>query len=103
MKNTLVWRRLLGYLKAHRLRLYFVILSAVISTAFMVLAPFLIGKVTTHAFFQHCRWNFLLGENPLAFGSTDCTIFDFTALFVFAGLWHGKNHCSRHANSTAGH
>ena len=50
MKNTLVWRRLLGYLKAHRLRLFFVILSAIISTAFMVLAPFLIGKVTTTLF-----------------------------------------------------
>ena len=50
MKNTLLWRRLLGYLKAQRLRLFFVILSAIISTAFMVLAPFLIGKVTTTLF-----------------------------------------------------
>ena len=50
MKNTTVWRRLLRYLKAHRLRLFFVLLSAVISTAFMVLAPFLVGKVTTTLF-----------------------------------------------------
>ena len=50
MKNTTVFKRLLGYLKAHRLRLFFVLLSAVISTAFMVLAPFLVGKVTTTLF-----------------------------------------------------
>ena len=45
MKNTTIFKRLLGYLKAYRLRLFFVLLSAVISTAFMVLAPFLVGKV----------------------------------------------------------
>lgn len=50
MKNITVFKRLLGYLKAHRLRLFFVLLSAVISTAFMVLAPFLVGKVTTTLF-----------------------------------------------------
>lgn len=50
MKNTTVFKRLLGYLKVHRLHLFFVLLSAVISTAFMVLAPFLVGKVTTTLF-----------------------------------------------------
>lgn len=50
MKNTTIFKRLLGYLKAYRLRLFFVLLSAVISTAFMVLAPFLVGKVTTTLF-----------------------------------------------------
>ena len=50
MKNTAIFKRLLGYLKAHRLPLFFVMLSAVISTAFMVLAPFLVGKVTTTLF-----------------------------------------------------
>lgn len=50
MKNTEIWRRLLGYLKVHRWRLFFVLLSAVVSTAFMVLAPFLVGKVTTTLF-----------------------------------------------------
>ena len=50
MKNTTIFKRLLGYLKAYRLRLILVILSAVISTAFMVLAPFLVGKVTTTLF-----------------------------------------------------
>ena len=50
MKNTPIFKRLLGYLKAYRLRLFFVLLSAVISTAFMVLAPFLVGKVTTTLF-----------------------------------------------------
>lgn len=50
MKNTTIFKRLLGYLKEYRLRLILVILSAVISTAFMVLAPFLVGKVTTTLF-----------------------------------------------------
>lgn len=50
MKNTTIFKRLLGYLKAYRLRLILVLLSAVISTAFMVLAPFLVGKVTTTLF-----------------------------------------------------
>lgn len=50
MKNTTVFKRLLHYLKAYRLRLFWVLLSAVISTAFMVLAPFLVGKVTTVLF-----------------------------------------------------
>lgn len=50
MKNTKVFKRLLGYLKAYRLRLLLVMVAAVISTAFMVLAPFLVGKVTTTLF-----------------------------------------------------
>lgn len=50
MKNTEILKRLLGYLKAYRLRLILVLAAAVISTAFMVLAPFLVGKVTTTLF-----------------------------------------------------
>ncbi len=50
MKHTEVCRRLLGYLKIHWIKLIFVIVSAVISTGFMVFAPFLIGKVTTTLF-----------------------------------------------------
>lgn len=50
MKNATIFKRLLGYLKAYRLRLFFVMLAAVISTGFMVLAPFLVGKVTTTLF-----------------------------------------------------
>ena len=50
MKNTTIFKRLLRYLKAYRLRLFFVMLAAVISTGFMVLAPFLVGKVTTTLF-----------------------------------------------------
>ena len=50
MSNKTVFVRLLGYLKAHRLRLLLVMLAAVISTAFMVLAPFIVGKVTTTLF-----------------------------------------------------
>lgn len=50
MKNAIIFKRLLKYLKEYRLRLCLVLLSAVISTAFMVLAPFLVGKVTTTLF-----------------------------------------------------
>lgn len=50
MKNTTTFKRLLGYLKVYRMKLCLVLLSAVISTAFMVLAPFLVGKVTTTLF-----------------------------------------------------
>lgn len=50
MKNTTTFKRLLRYLKAYRMKLCLVLLSAVISTAFMVLAPFLVGKVTTTLF-----------------------------------------------------
>ena len=50
MKNTEILKRFLGYLKAYRLRLVLVLAAAVISTAFMVLAPFLVGKVTTTLF-----------------------------------------------------
>lgn len=37
-------------MRPYRLRLFFVLSAAVISTAFMVLAPFLVGKVTTTLF-----------------------------------------------------
>ncbi len=47
-KHTL--KRLASYLKGHRLRLFFVILFASVSTVFTVLAPFVIGKVTTALF-----------------------------------------------------
>lgn len=50
MKHTTVFKRLLGYLRVHRLRLILVVFAAVISTGFMVLAPFLVGKVTTMLF-----------------------------------------------------
>lgn len=50
MGNLKTFQRLFSYLKEHRLKLLFVILSAIISTGFMVLAPFLIGKVTTTLF-----------------------------------------------------
>ena len=50
MSRRTTFPRLLGYLKEHRLSLFLCMLSAVISTAFMVLAPFLIGRVTTALF-----------------------------------------------------
>lgn len=50
MKKKTVFKRLAGYLKAYRLRLFLVLLFAGISTMFMVLAPFFIGKITTTLF-----------------------------------------------------
>lgn len=44
------FKRLFGYLKTHRLRLFFVLLFASVSTVFTVMAPFVIGKVTTALF-----------------------------------------------------
>ncbi len=45
-----VWKRLLSYLKAYRLRLFFVLFFASVSTVFTCLAPFVIGRVTTALF-----------------------------------------------------
>ncbi len=44
------FKRLFGYLKIHRLRLFFVLLFASVSTVFTVMAPFVIGRVTTTLF-----------------------------------------------------
>ncbi len=49
MKNH-TFKRLFGYLKAYRLRLFFVLLFASISTVFTVMAPFVIGRITTTLF-----------------------------------------------------
>lgn len=48
--KTHTFKRLLGYLNGHRLRLFFVLLFASFSTIFTVMAPFGIGKVTTTLF-----------------------------------------------------
>ena len=50
MKKTAVCRRMLQYLKEYRLRLLFALFFAAISTLFMVMAPYLIGKITTTLF-----------------------------------------------------
>lgn len=50
MKNKVIWKRLFSYLKPCLARLFFTLIFAAVSTAFMVLAPFLIGKVTTTLF-----------------------------------------------------
>ena len=47
-KNT--FKRLFGYLGAYRLRLFFVLFFAAVSTIFTVMAPFVIGRVTTTLF-----------------------------------------------------
>lgn len=47
-KHTI--KRLFGYMRVHRLRLFFVLLFASVSTVFTVMSPFVIGKVTTTLF-----------------------------------------------------
>lgn len=49
MKNY-VFKRLLRYFKTYRLRLFFVLIFASVSTIFTVMAPFVIGKITTTLF-----------------------------------------------------
>ena len=49
MKQSVI-KRLCGYLKPYRLRLALVLVFAAISTIFTVMAPFVIGKVTTTLF-----------------------------------------------------
>ncbi len=49
MKNH-TWKRLFEYLRTQRLRLAFVLLFASVSTVFTVMAPFVIGRVTTTLF-----------------------------------------------------
>ena len=49
-KKNSVFKRLFSYLKVYRVRLTLVILAAILSTCFIVLAPFVIGKVTTSLF-----------------------------------------------------
>ena len=83
MGNFKTFQRLFSYLKEHRLKLLFVILSAIISTGFMVLAPFLIGKVTTTLFASVTDgvfyWNTILSllVSLVAF------IFHITTIYVF--------------------
>ena len=47
MKNKGVFSRLMGYLKKYKVSLFFVMLFAVISTVFTVLAPTVTGEITT--------------------------------------------------------
>lgn len=63
MKNH-TFKRLFGYMKAHRLRLFFVLLFASASTIFTVMAPFVIGKVTT-TLFDSIRDDVFYWENIL--------------------------------------
>lgn len=59
MKNKTVFRRLLRYLKVYRLQLFFILLSSVVSTVFMVFAPFVVGRVTTTLFESITKGQFL--------------------------------------------
>ena len=101
MKNTTIFKRLLGYLKAYRLRLFFVLLSAVISTAFMVLAPFLVGKVTT-TLFASIADKVFYWETIIWLGGVGSVIFCITVVFLFAGIRYGKDHCKCDADDPQG-
>ncbi len=50
MKKKNVFKQLSCYLKPYRLRLFFSLLFAAASTIFMVMAPFMIGRITTTLF-----------------------------------------------------
>ena len=100
MKNTTIFKRLLGYLKAYRLRLFFVLLSAVISTAFMVLAPFLVGKVTTTLFASIADKVFYW--ETIIWLLAALVIFCITVVFLFAGIRYGKDHCKCDADDPQG-
>lgn len=50
MKNKIILKRLSTYLKGHCFPLIFAMLASIIATGFMVLAPFLIGMITTTLF-----------------------------------------------------
>lgn len=50
MDKITVYKRLLSYLKGYRLRLTVVLLFAALSTVFMVLAPYVMGLITTTLF-----------------------------------------------------
>jgi ATP-binding cassette subfamily B multidrug efflux pump len=43
-------KRLLGYLKQHRMQLFIVFLTAVLSTVFSIISPKIMGHITTHLF-----------------------------------------------------
>ena len=50
MKKKNVFKQLFCYLKPYRLRLFFSLLFVAASTIFMVMAPFMIGRITTTLF-----------------------------------------------------
>ncbi|MDO4455076.1 MAG: ABC transporter ATP-binding protein [Eubacteriales bacterium] len=50
MNKKNVFKHLFCYLKPYRLRLFFSLLFAAVSTMFMVMAPFMIGRITTTLF-----------------------------------------------------
>lgn len=103
MKHTEVCRRLLGYLKIHWAKLIFVIVSAVISTGFMVFAPFLIGKITTTLFFQYKGRYFLLGYYYKAAFFPCFSVSGFPVFFVITRLSDGKNHGPGYAEASSGY
>ena len=92
MKNH-TFKRLFGYLKAHRLRLFFVLLFASVSTIFTVMAPFVIGKVTT-TLFDSIRDGVFYS---LAACSAGVSVSGIAVLFLFSGISYGKDHGKRNA------
>lgn len=89
MNNQHVFRRLLGYLKKYRLRLCMVLVFAGISTIFMVLAPFVIGEITTTLFASIQDGRILLENDRNTAIDIDRTVFYFANFFTVTRIWNG--------------
>lgn len=86
MKNH-TFKRLFGYMKAHRLRLFFVLLFASASTIFTVIAPFVIGKVTT-TLFDSIRDGVFYWENILWLLAALVCLYLVSQFFAFLQGFH---------------
>ena len=86
MKNH-TFKRLFGYMKAHRLRLFFVLLFASASTIFTVMAPFVIGKVTT-TLFDSIRDGVFYWENILWLLAALVCLYLVSQFFAFLQGFH---------------
>ncbi len=82
MKKIQTFKRLFSYLKEHKLKLLFVILSSIVSTGFMVFAPFLIGKVTT-ILLTSVRDGVFYWETIIGILVSLVTLYFISQLFVF--------------------
>ena len=84
MGNFKTFQRLFSYLKEHRLKLLFVILSAIISTGFMVLAPFLNRKKRHKLYWEALQTGaFYWEHHSLPISKFSCFIFHITTIYFF--------------------
>lgn len=81
------FKRLFSYLKAYRLRLFFVFLSAIVSTIFTVMAPFVIGEVTT-TLYNSIRDGIFYWETILGLLGTLTCLYLISQFFSFLQGFH---------------